>query len=278
MPPQSAFRHHDHMPAGVTSPLYRQLVQEWVQLNTLTSAGVAARRWGQLEPDLAGYARPRDLVDAIDQLVPAEQDVKLLALIRLAQDGHQLAGRVVLQLMLPKLGRMTNRTSGTSSDNAFSEDRRHITVAEFWAVLASYPVSRRPRKVAANLALETLHRITQGTRGPRADLPVDPVDLTRTHPDVAGAPEIGSGIDVDADLAQVIAWAVSVGTISADDGRLLTLVYLSSRTGTATEAAAATYGLNNAAIRQRCSRARRRLVAAVRAELASTYDFTRAAG
>ena len=106
----------------------------------------------------------------------------LLALIRLTQAGHQLAGRVVLQLMLPKLGRMTNRTSGTTSENAWSEDRRHIAVAEFWDVVATYPVGRRTRRVAANLALETLHRLTAATRGPRPDLPVDQQDLHRSFP------------------------------------------------------------------------------------------------
>ncbi|GAA1435918.1 hypothetical protein GCM10009616_34360 [Microlunatus lacustris] len=262
------------MPPRVASPLYRQLIQEWVHVNTLTSSTVAAARWGRLEPVLAGHARPADLVDAVDSATCEEQDSMLLALMRLTQAGHQLAGRVVLQLMLPKLGRMTNRTSGTTSDNAWSEDRRHIAVAEFWDVVATYPVSRRTRKVAANLALETLRRLTAATRGPRPDLPVDEQDLHRALPSTAADQHSHTNeLTTEADLVQVISWAVNTGVLTADDGRLLHLVYLSGTNG-GRDDAATQYGLTAAAVRQRCSRARRRLVVAVRDELTNDGDPT----
>jgi hypothetical protein len=270
----SAFRHHDYMPARVASPLYRQLIQEWIHINTLQPVTVTVARWGRIEPALAGHARPADLVDAVDRAAPDVQDAMLLALIRLTQTGHQLAGRVVLQLMLPKLGRMTNRTSATTSDNAWSEDRRHIAVAEFWASVATYPVGRRARKVAANLALETLHRMTTATRRPRPDLPVDQDDLHQVLPTTPSAAHDGPAdeLTTDSDLVHVISWAVSVGVITDADGRLLELVYSSDRGGG--DAAADQYGLTAAAVRQRCSRARRRLATAVRAELTTDTDRT----
>jgi hypothetical protein len=260
----------------VASPLYRQLIQEWVHLNALPSSSVAAARWGRLEPALEGHARPADLVDAVDQATRGQQDAMLLALIRLTQAGHQLAGRVVLQLMLPKLGRITNRTGATTSDNAWSEDRRHIAVAEFWEVINIYPVSRRTRRVAANLALETLHRLTAATRGPRPDLPVDEQDLHRALPSTpAGDDGAVCGLTADADLIQVIRWAVSTDVITDADGRLLQLVYLPAG-GDGRVDAANHYGLTADAVRQRCSRARRRLVTAVRAELTNDSDLTAA--
>ena len=39
---------------------------------------------------------------------------------------------VVLQTMMPKLVRITMGTTPTSTENAWIEDRHHITLAEFW--------------------------------------------------------------------------------------------------------------------------------------------------
>lgn len=264
------FRQHDQQPAWVASAIYRQLLQEWVDLNRLTSSATTVRRWGRLESALAGYGRPGDIVDAIDQSGGAQTDMLLLALVRLFQGGHQLAGRVVLQTMLPKLIRITLRTSPTSTDNAWTEDRHHITIAEFWDVLATYPIGRRPSKVASNLALDTLHRVS-GTRRPEEAIPVDPTELpigahglpayTFDHDAAAGE------INADADLVQVITWGVARGTITPDEGSLLAASYLPDPGASGFAAAAAELGLSQAAVRQRCSRASRRLTDAVRTEM-----------
>ena len=273
--PRSVFRHHDEVPPRIGSPLYRALVEEWVHLNAPASSAATVRRWGQLEGCLAGLDRPADVVDAIDAAGGAAEDGMLLALVRLTHRGQQLAGRVVLQVMLPKLGRMTLRTSGTSTDNAWTEDRRHIAVAEFWDVLARYPVARRPRRVAANLALDTLHRITAETRGPGRDIPVDPhvtellpgVHVRHVHryrwPDLVAALDEPDG---ESDLLHVLTWAVERGVISRGDGRLLAQVYLPGPTGGAggAERAARDLDVTPDAVRQRCSRARRRLIGAIR--------------
>lgn len=268
----SAFRHHDHVPSRVESPLFRQLITEWVSLNTLASSSAAVHKWGRLEPALVGHHTPADVVDAVDAAAPAGKDEILGALIRLFQAGHQLAGRVVLQSMLIKLGRITLRTRGTSSDNAWTEDRRHIAVAEFWDVLATYPIQRRPHKIAANLSLDTLHRVTGETRGQQPARPVDPTDLPEEHSGrlmtvVAVDPE-RVGLSVDDDLVQVVTWAVARDVITREDAQLLVQVYLPIPGTSGTSAAAAHLGVSDAAIRQRCSRARRLLVTAVREELA----------
>lgn len=268
----SAFRRHDQVPARIESPLFRQLITEWVSLNTLASSSAAVHKWGRMEPALAGHHLPADLVDAVDEASPAGKDELLGALIRLFQAGHQLAGRVVLQSMLIKLGRITLRTRGTSTDNAWAEDRRHIAVAEFWDVLSAYPLQRRPRKIAANLALDTLHRVTGETRGQQPARPVDPTDLTEEHAGhrlmTAGTADPERvGLSVDDDLVQVVTWAVARDVITAEDAQLLVQVYLPVPGTSGTAAAAAHLGLSDAAVRQRCSRARKLLVNAVRDEL-----------
>ncbi|HYO17989.1 MAG TPA: hypothetical protein VES02_04890 [Dermatophilaceae bacterium] len=173
--------------------------------------------------------------------------------------------------MLIKLGRITLRTRCTSSDNAWAEDRRHIAVAEFWDVLANYPLERRPHKIAANLALDTLHRLTGETRGQRPDRPLDPTELPEEQTcrlmvaPVTDPEQIV--LTVDADLVQVVTWAVARNVITAGDAEMLVQAYLPTPGTSGTAAAAARLGLTDIAIRQRCSRARKLLVVAVRDEL-----------
>lgn len=269
----SAFRQHDVVPARIESPLFRQLITEWVALNALPSSAAAVHKWGRLEPVLADHRVPGDLVDAVDDASPTGKDEILGALIRLFQAGHQLAGRVVLQSMLIKIGRITLRTRATSSDNAWAEDRRHVAVAEFWDVLANYPLQRRPQKIAANLGLDTLHRLTGETRGQGPDRPLDPTELPEESGRLLTAtfadPE-DVGLSVDADLVQVVTWAVGRDVITAADAELLVQVYLPAPGTSGTASAAARLGLSDVAVRQRCSRARRLLIVAVREEFSAT--------
>lgn len=263
----STFRYHDQRPPQVTSPLYSRLIDEWIGLNQLRSSQLAVRRWGRVEPALFGYARPADVVDAIDAAATSGQDRTLLALIRLTQAGHQLAGRVLLQAMLPKLGRIASRTGGTSSDSAWVEDRRHIVVAEFWDVLTHYPTGRRTAKVAANLALDTLHRVTNPA-GREPDRPVDPIQLQEpAEPSDGTEMPLPGHLTIDAGLDEVIGWALGRHVISRDDARLLLQVYRPNPGPLGTTEAAHELGCTTVAIRQRCSRARRALVDAVRAHL-----------
>lgn len=275
------FRQHEVAPDGVVSSLYRQLTQEWARLHAAPSTAAAVRRWGRREPALAGFALPGEIVDAIDAAGHDRTNELLLALIRLFQRGHQLAGRVVLQALLPKLAKTATHAGGmcTSSSDTWSEDRRHITIAEFWDVMSDYPVDRRTSSVASNLALDTLHRVT-GARKPTPDLPVDPHDfrddLSHDSPAhrtwLAGLsttdPDPVEEITPDSDLLQVIAWGMRSETISQDEAQLLVTSYLPEQTtGFGFADAATKLGLSQAAVRQRCSRASRKLAEAVRTEL-----------
>lgn len=275
------FRSHTSLPDGLTSSLYRQLIQEWVELHHSPSTTRTVQRWARREPVLKGCRTPGEIVDRIDLAPHVEKDELLLALVRLAQDGHQLAGRTVLQALLPKLSRIASRTS-QSSTGTWAEDHKHITIAEFWQVLAEYPVERRPRRVAANLGLDTLHRICRAGKRPEP-VPVDPHDhLTPEDQFTAGharytylsakgdQADIGSGLElsVDSDLPQLLAWALQQRLLTEDEAQLLTTVYLhAEKPGAGYAAEADAQGVSQAALRQRCSRAVRRLTVAVRTEL-----------
>lgn len=266
-PPQ-----HDHSRAGsdVAAELFTQLSQEWTRLCSLPSLAHTLRRWGRTEEVLAGLTSLAALVDEVDASTGEREDQLLLALVRLAQGGQQLAGRVLLQAMLPKIATMVRRMRPSSNDDRWVEDRRQIAVATFWEVLQNYPAQRRQSRVAANLALDTLHQLTRGLRRPPVDIPLDPDDASaRLSSRSYTEPRMASdGLSTDADLLEVIAWALDVRAISTEDAALLVRVYLPDpgQKGRSGAGIAEELNLTHAALRQRCSRARRRLIEAVRAD------------
>lgn len=266
------FRQHQQPPTGVQSPLFRELTREWAALHHLPSTTTTVRRWARREPRLAPYNTPGQIVDAIDETDPAGKDELLLSLIRLFQSGQQLAGRTVLQAMLPKLARTANYA--TAETTSTREDARHITLAEFWDILANYPTSRRPTSIAANLALDTLHRICPNRRT-ATEIPVEPEDIHILRstglwkdPGETENPETTAigGVTSDSDLTQVINWALGQSVIASDEAHLLAECYLAGPSF-GFPAAAARRGITITAARQRCSRASRRIAEAIAREL-----------
>lgn len=257
----------------IPSRFHRQLIGEWADLHSLPSTSLQVKRWGRIEPVLAGYRWPGEIVDAIDAASGDTEDALLLALIRLFQSGQQLAGRTLVQSLLPKLCQISSSatTLCTSARTTWLEDRRHITVAEFWGFVASYPVHRRTSRVASNLALDTLHRIS-GVRTP-ADPEPGGSSIDGLREDHQQLDSTIDGLTDDADLLQVVHWGVTNAVITRADARLLILSYLPNKTsGFGFDDAAEAFGLTQAAVRQRCSRATRRLADAVRHEIHTPID------
>ncbi len=266
------FRQHDTAPDGVVSPLYRQLTREWAELHARSTTSIEVARWGRREPLLAGFTRPGDIVDAIDAADKTRTNDLLLALLRLFQSGRQLAGRTLLQSFLPKLCHTSSHASYhcTSNEESWTEDRRHITLAEFWAVIAEYPVDRRSSSVASNLVLDTLHRVS-GVRTRPQPAPVDTDGLYEAADRAASCPnQPVVRISPEADLAGVVRWGLSMSILSRAEAELLMVVYSPTRSaGFGFGEAAERLGISQAAVRQRCSRAARKLTDAVRAEIAA---------
>lgn len=263
---------------GVFGALY----VEWRQLCSRPLLARTVRRWAETEPALQGLD---DLSFLGDPLRPMKDNVcdvdeTLLALLRLSQQGEQLAGRAVLQALLPKLQRMVGRMRSGAEHNL--EDRRQAAIAILWELIARYPIDRRPHQVAANLALDTLHELTAAQRQRYRELPAEDLmhgvywDVWRSEhhrllwPTSGALAEPGaamSGPTSDDDLTQVIDWGVSAGAISSLDGDLLRRVYTPAGDRPGGADAAAELGLSWPAARQRCSRAGRRLADAMRQEL-----------
>jgi hypothetical protein len=292
------FRQHDVVPDVAASTIYRELTTDWVRLHGMASSGRTIRRWARAEPALEGLATPGAVVDAVDAADNGRKDDLLGALVRLFHDKQDLAGRIVLQAMLPKLARIALSAVPESGNQAsFVEESRHETLAEFWDVLASYPIQRRPQSVAGGLALDTLNRVVRSRKQHHQAqtleyVPVEPAEFAQVVPPGERSSRIShllydravsslhysertpGSIDPNSELIDVIVWGVRNNTISLDDGQMLLDVYVPGKgTGWGFTDVAERRGWSADRVRQRCLRATRRLTDAVRIELATGIDL-----
>lgn len=234
-----------------------RLNDEWDRL-CADGRVAAVARWAAAHPALAGC---RELGD-VETTVTSDRtgaDAVLLALLRLAHDGDALAGRTVLQLMLGKAIRIAGGHAGRDS----RECLEHAAVAALWTVIATYPTERRPTKVAANIAMDTLGAVSRELAHRRAETPTEPDTLAAVLGRDPGADDTDDG---DVDLAELLAWAVDAGAITVSDAGLLLDIYAPAPGLAGGAAAAERAGISWPAARQRASRAVRRIALAVRAD------------
>ncbi len=134
--------------------LLARLDDEWAHLRTSRRALRTARGWAHTHPDHPLAVIVRDLGD-LDDLRSATQrgadgrrcdDEILLALVEVAR-GDELAGRVVLQRLLPALILHAVRYR---SFNERSDPIGQVIPAA-WLAIRSYDVDRRRRHVASSL-------------------------------------------------------------------------------------------------------------------------------
>ncbi|SEF17228.1 hypothetical protein [Jiangella alba] len=229
-----------------------RLNDEWDRLRAGGQPDAVAR-WAAAEPALSGCRRLADVEAAVAAAGGA--DAVLIALLRLAHAGDPLAGRTVLQLMLGKAIRIAAGHAGRDSREALE----HAAVAALWTVIATYPTTRRPARVAANLAMDTLGVVSRELAHRRTETPAEPDVLAA----VAG---IGAGDTADTGLTELLAWAVDAKAVSVADARLLLDIYAPAPGVEGGAAAAERAGISWAAARQRASRAARRIAVAVRAD------------
>lgn len=246
------FRQHHDAPLNV-SAIYRPLLAEWVTLQRLPSTTIQLRRWARTQPILTGYTTPGDLIDAIDAAPQDVAEQHLIALVRIYQAGNQLAGRIVLQAMLPAINRIVaNR----------SIDDQQSVLAEFWIVLSTIAVTDTTTRIAANLKLSTLRAITRPTRPEPEVLQADP--LIWRASDIAEDPT-----EAATDLVDVIAWAHNTNAITNDEAAILAFAYTGPHTDY-TRPLAIHLGIAPEAAKKRITRAREKLINAVRQHLDTT--------
>lgn len=164
--------------------------------------------------------------------IPGQPDQVLGVLLRHRSEGDELAGRVVLQAMLGKLVLLATHDPHHSAADY---------VTECWVQLCRYPLARRPRRIAANLALDTRRALWSS---PAPPLTIDPAVLDG----VAPPPTV--------DTVAMIRAATRLGLIDRPAGACLVAVYC---LGLRSHEAAARLAISPELVRWRNARSIRRL-------------------
>jgi DNA-directed RNA polymerase specialized sigma24 family protein len=194
--------------------------------------------------------------------IRSDPDGALGALLTEVSRGDELAGRAVLQAMLGKLVRMAQADEYSGIDDY---------VAVMWCRIRTYPLATRPRKIAANLVLDTLKQVTNERRvlllrtvqlwppGEKLDIAHEEAlrrDLLDHQRQIA-----------DLTAKELLDSAGLLGLLDGDSEGVLSSVYAD---GLSSEATAHRLQISAGSVRVRCSRAvkvlarhRRQLLASV---------------
>lgn len=203
------------------------LAADW--RDVVASTPLDVRRWRRAHPRVFGGCRTAD-----DVLLAIRRhgDAALAVLIAEHLCEHPQAGRIVWHSMLPKMRVMAARDPAAT----FEDYTGHL-----WLRLCTYPLTARPVRIAANLALDTLKAVKtdQARATPVAPAPIEP----RPQPDEITA-------------RRIIQAADELGLIDRETAWMLTVVYADGLSG---QDAADRLGLTRTTVRYRCSRTLRRL-------------------
>lgn len=221
---------------------------------------------GQHDEQVAGWGRGplrhtgaasvtsvRGLEQACRDSSGSANDTLLLGLISAYQDGEAFAGRVLLQLFLGKIVRMglPGRTVSTA------EEYESDALEAFWTVMSAYPCDRRPRSVAANLALDTLHQVRVRPQS------LERLDWNLWSWELQNHEEQAKEHDPTSNVLILIRDGLQAGAISDGEAQLLVMTYAPSSAPITSTEMSAQLGISAATLRQRTSRAVARLSAFV---------------
>lgn len=236
--------HHRRRGNGSIAVTMDRLTTEWEALGRGPASRRSVAGWAIGCPGLQGSATLDEVLAAIGE----RPDEVLGRLLAADADGCPLAGRVVLQAMLPKLIVMSRRDTRADFTDYLSQ---------LWLRIRTYPLARRPERIAANLALDTLKAV-KSEQGTVALAATDEV-LERLQLEAARR------VDPPDELAarRVLRAAGELGLVDDLTRAVLVSVYADGLTG---RAAAARHQISHDLIRWRCSKGVRAL-SAHRAEL-----------
>jgi hypothetical protein len=227
--------------------LLEALDREWCELVRCHRA--AATCWASRHEVLAVC---RSLDDVLS-LTKLNSDAILAALLTEVSTGDQLAARVVLQALLGRMVRMAQRDPRSSLDDY---------LARLWCVINSYPLSRRPVRIAANLSLDTLKAVSEDQRWLRRGdvllLPSTESFEQLLEPAALDGSPCDSPTPVDIEVRQVLEASSSLQLIDDFDVSLLQTIYADGMSGSQ---AARRLHTTSGTVRVRCSKALRRLAA-----------------
>lgn len=229
---------------GVSQDTYRvvaELNREWLA----TDKCPEVVEWSTRHTALAGCSGLHDVLARVGD----DPDPVLGALVWEVRRGSRAAARTVLQAMLGKVVLMAR------SDPIVGVD---TYLCAMWERIRTYPLERRPRHIAANLALDARKAARRDGGSSAVVVPWPPgATFTSMVDRYAVRERVDHGQDVSVLTAgDVIRAALELQLIDSDAGALLGTVY---GEGLTSAEAAGRHHTSAAMVRQRCSRAVRRL-------------------
>lgn len=225
--------------------LISDLNAEWAQLSERHDE--FAHEWSARHTVLAGcQGLPDILAD-----VRSDPDAVFSALLTEAAAGETIAARVVLQAMLGKVVRLAQAHPDIGVDEF---------VSALWCRIRTYPLARRPTRIAANLALDTRKDALAGTRGRGHESSVgslsEPGWEQLLHRRARREPLEHADEEGLVEARRVLDAARAIGLIDATTTSVLQTVYLD---GATSQVAALWHDITPATVRYRCSQALRRM-------------------
>ena len=191
------------------------LDREWARLSV---DRLAARR---LAPvcRLGGDARNLgDLERHVRTADPADADRILLALVtRVVADDDQLAARVLLQLLLPGTRNLARRWWALGDH----DERAAAAVGAVYDRIRTYPLARRPGRVAANVLMDAARQLRRSIPRLAAEVAADPAVHDRHACDRAAAADGSADAHAALELADVLEDAVAAGVIERRDAQII---------------------------------------------------------
>lgn len=246
--------------------LVDELEREWERLESGGEVDAALGRWRQSEPAL-GFATVADLISYLaDATVDDEGHDRVLAALLGLAGVEPLAVRLVLQRFLPACKRMIG----------WPEARQRLgvdvwlglVVSTAFEVIVTYPLQRRPTRIAANIVCDVRKRLFAALaeeRGavsrlvdrdqskPEGD---EAVGHSRLRPRRPPLEEWGAAECSTVEACDLLRRAIRQGHVTAGAAHL---IVLSRVGGVPLEQIARDSGRGGTTLRQRRHRAERRL-------------------
>lgn len=221
---------------------------DWQHYLHSTRLRTCFESWRVKEPALARFLDPVSLVRFMrTRGSPAEKDAILAALLVWAKDDPTGA-LLVLEVMRPGLLRLSSRLLRDSRER---EELQAILLLALWEGIRRYPLARRPRRIAANLLLDAMHRALREL-GRESGW-----NAARSLRAIEERQSIPAALQEEGDVDGLLGAAVKAGAVSFEEAELI----LASRIdGAELSELARSAGLSYNTLKVRRQRAERRLL------------------
>jgi len=219
--------------------------QRWARFAHSLVARSAFREAQVRSPALARFGDLLALVRFMRRPGPAAQKDGVLYAVLLWARTDPIGAEVALELVRPGLLNLIRRLTRGARNH---EELRRTLLASVWEGIRSYPLERRPRRIAANLLLDALH-------GTLVQVGADSAWHGRLTPMSVGVDR--SREEVDSDVDALLERAVEAGAITTAEAELVLRTRID---GVPLAAAASEVGVSYNTLKLRRQRAERRLL------------------